>query len=199
MSLFFALWPDDDLRTLISERRDQLKAEHKGVFASWFPAACYHLTVQDLTPIDAVPLDIVAGKAIAAADSVRAAAFDLQLDHAAGYPGAKNRHRWMLSSKAVPAGLKDLRRALLESLRKQGRSQKPTTANPHLTLHYNAGRQLPERRIEPLAWPVREFVLLASADEADTGFRYDVLGRWPLAATREPDHARQFDLWDNRG
>jgi 2'-5' RNA ligase len=199
VSLFFALWPDDDLRRRIGERRDQLKAEHKGVFTSWVTAAHYHLTVQDVTPIDGTPLDTVVRKAIAAADGLRAAPFELHLDHAAGYPGARNRYRWMLLSKAVPAELKELRRALLDGLRKQGRSPKPTSTNPHVSLHYSAGRQLPERRIEPLDWPVREFVLLAGADEPNSGFRYELLGRWPLVATSEPDHARQFDLWDNRG
>lgn len=197
MSLFFALWPDAELRRQIAERREQLRLEHRGVFASWFPTACYHVTVQDLTAIDGALATTLVPRAIAAADRLSAAAFDLHLDQAAGHPGPNNRYRWMLSSKATPPGLKELRRGLLEQLRAQGRSPTPTGSAPHLTLHYNAGRQLPARPIEPLAWAVREFALLRSVEGGADGFRYEVLGRWPLAASREPDHARQFDLWDN--
>jgi 2'-5' RNA ligase len=194
MSLFFALWPDEALRQQIVERRDQLKTDHKGVSGAWFGTDCYHLTVQDISVLGAL-----LPKALSAAADVQAAPFNVLLDHAAGFEGAHKRYRWMLSSKAVPAGLKDLRRQLLDSLRRQGCSPKPTTDRPHLTLHYNAGRQLPERPVAPLTWSAQEFALLQGVDDRERGFRYDVLGRWPLTAPGEPDHARQFDLWDNPG
>lgn len=194
MSLFFALWPDEALRQQIAMRRDQLKNDHKGVAGGWFDAGGYHLTVQDVS-LQATMLPQI----LQAAADVRASGFELRLDHAAGFEGSGRRHRWMLLSKTTPAGLKDLRRQLLDSLRRHGCAPKPTADRPHLTLHYDAGRQLPERPVEPLAWSAAEFVLLQGGKAADGRFRYQLLGRWPLAAAGEPDHARQFDLWDNPG
>jgi RNA 2',3'-cyclic 3'-phosphodiesterase len=194
VSLFFALWPDAELRRQIVERRDQLSAEHRGVSGAWFASDAYHLTVQDLS-LQADRIDA----AIAAAAAVQAEAFELVLDHAAGFRSPRGADRWMLIAKQAAPGLRELRRELLGRLRAQGLAPKPSTDKPHLTLHYKAGRELAERRIEALAWSVREFVLLQGADQAGRGFHYRVLGSWPLAAGRDRGHAPQLDLWDNPG
>jgi 2'-5' RNA ligase len=49
---------------------------------------------------------------------------------------------------------------------------------PHVTLLRNtAGGALPE--CDPVRWPVRDFVLVASRTDAD-GAHYEVIRRWPL-------------------
>lgn len=54
---------------------------------------------------------------------------------------------------------------------------------PHMSLIWSPDR-LPDRRVRPFGWTVREFVLIHSVYGQS---RHDILGRWPLKAeTPEP-------------
>jgi 2'-5' RNA ligase len=197
-SLFFALSPEPAIREQLAERAAALKQQHPTP-SPWVRPERYHLSLPVIGVFQQAP-DALAGRVIQAAGEVRAVPFELHIDQAGCY--AKNpKIPWWLRPSDSPENLKQLWRGLREALKAASLPCLSTGSRPepHISVVYNAQRTLPDRRIEPLLWPVREFVLIESrygGAAADAGHR--ILGRWPLLAG-EPDHARQFDLWDNPG
>ncbi|MGZ5139219.1 MAG: 2'-5' RNA ligase family protein, partial [Burkholderiales bacterium] len=53
---------------------------------------------------------------------------------------------------------------------------------PHVTLVRDAQRAPQRKRLEPFAWRADDFVLVESVS-VHGGVRYDVIGRWRLAAS----------------
>ena len=49
---------------------------------------------------------------------------------------------------------------------------------PHLTVQRDVRRHIAPAPVPPLAWPVREFVLIDS--DPGRGTPYEVVGRWAL-------------------
>ncbi|HEY0504009.1 MAG TPA: RNA 2',3'-cyclic phosphodiesterase [Lysobacter sp.] len=170
--LFFALWPDDALRARIAATAAALETEHAPGGRRLKPER-YHVTLQFLGDFRPVPERLV-DDARAAADAVRAPAFELPLDCAGSFRGA---NVWWLGSQAMPDGLRTLWDALGGALARQ-RVPVKTGAGfvPHLTIQRDVRRHLPSTPVAALPWTVREFVLLDSRQ----GRPYDVLGRWPL-------------------
>lgn len=170
--LFFALLPDDALRTQIAEAAVALRAAH-APRGRWINDQRYHLTLQFLGDFDALPLEVVAD-AKHAASQVRAPAFDLPLDRAGGFSGS---HVWWLGCATMPEGLQRLWTDLGLALAKaRVRTQGSHALTPHITVLRNAAVILPTTPIAPVPWRVREFVLIHSNNPQP----YQVLGRWPL-------------------
>ena len=196
MTLFFALWPDDATRAGLIERAGLIK-QQQPTAGTWFDADRYHLT---LHAVKAKPEHETAwiDKARAAAAQLQAAPFDLQVDRAGSFPN-QDRIPWWLGCTQTPEGLRLLWRELRDGLRHRGVPLFATALTPHLTLIYNARRELPGRPVPPLTWAVRDFVLLRSRQgdpsEKGSSLAYELLGRWPLNGGT--DHAPQRDLWDN--
>ncbi|WP_428311675.1 2'-5' RNA ligase family protein [Hydrocarboniphaga sp.] len=197
-SLFFALSPEPVIREQLAERAAALKQQHPTP-SPWVRPERYHLSLPVVGVFHQAP-DALAQRAIQAAAQIKAAPFELLIDQAGCY--AKNpKIPWWLKPSDTPEGLKQLWRALRETLKTASLPclSSSTRPEPHISVVYNAQRSLPDRRIAPLSWTVQDFVLIESrygGAAADTGHR--VLGRWALQGG-EPDHARQFDLWDNPG
>ena len=196
MTLFFALWPDDRTRSDLIERADRIKQQHPTPGA-WFGSDRYHLT---LHTVNATPQHEAAwiDKARTAAAQLRAAPFELCIDQAGSFPN-KDRIPWWLGCTQTPEGLKSLWRELRDGLKQHSVPLHAGRLTPHLTLVYNAQRDLPEHPVPALNWAVQDFVLLRSRqgteNERGSSLVYELLGRWPL--NRGPDHAPQRDLWDN--
>ena len=172
--IFFALWPDTALRERIAATVVQLERGNPSG-GRRLDADRYHLTLQflgDYRPLRQSVLDA----AITAAESVQSAAFDLVLDCAGSFPGA--RVGW-LAPGAMPAALQALWDSLAGALaRERVQVRSPAAFNPHLTVLRGVRKPLASTPIEPLHWPVREFVLIDSVSGAHPAYR--VLGRWPL-------------------
>lgn len=174
--LFFALWPDAALRARIAATVDRLERSQPGGGRRTHPDT-YHLTLQYLGEFRPLRQSIV-DDARAAAARLQLPGFDLVLDRAGSFARA---HVCWLGTSAPPPGLQRLWDALGRALA-QGRVQvkSPPTFSPHLTI-LRGGRVPwePMPPIEPLHWPVREFVLVDSlSGGAQPGYR--LLGRWPL-------------------
>lgn len=173
--LFFALWPDDPLRQRIADATAHLAAAHTTHGRRVRPER-YHLTLQFLGDFAPLPQSLV-DDAVAAADGVRVAAFELPLDRAGGFGGS--RVGW-LAPTGMPVGLLQLWDALGRALARHGvTSRSPATLTPHVTVLRDMRQPLPAIAIAPLSWPVGGFVLIHSQPGQGD---YAVLRRWPLQA-----------------
>lgn len=156
--LFFALWPGSALRGEIARCAESMAREHRPAGRA-LDSGRYHLTLQFLGDFQPLP-PAVMDAAITAASAVHSPAFDLVLDRAGSFPGSRV---WWLGPSHSPHGLTQLWNALAGALARGGvRVRSPSAFTPHLTIRRDApplGAALP---IDPMHWPVREFVLIAS-------------------------------------
>lgn len=173
--LFFALWPDGDVRTRMRAAAESLKRTH-APRGRWTAPQRYHLTLQFLGDFECLPpaLGDDACMAAAAVDSPR---FELRLDRAGSF---RNRSiPWWLGCSEMPEGLQQLWERLGLQLAKAGvRVASSPKLVPHVTVLRDAARPLPETAIAPVAWPVDSFALIHSRLGAQSG--YAVLGEWCL-------------------
>ncbi|UNK49591.1 RNA 2',3'-cyclic phosphodiesterase [Lysobacter sp. S4-A87] len=170
--LFFALWPADALRHSIDEAASRLERELQPG-GRRLNAARYHLTLQFLGEFESLPQALIAD-ACAAAAEVRLPPFGLVLDCAGSFRGSDV---WWLGTRETPAGLQGLWSALGDGLARYGVPTKPAAGfSPHLTIQRNVRRHIATTPIEPLDWPVHDFVLM----DSQSGQPYRIIGRWLL-------------------
>jgi len=172
--LFFALWPDDALRSRIAKTAASVVSAHAPGGRPLKPDR-YHVTLQFLGDFRPLPPSLVEAARTAAA-AVRAPAFELSLDEVGSFRGA---NVWWLGAQHAPEALRALYESLGRSLA-QHRVSVKSAANfvPHLTVQRDVRRHVAPTPVPPLAWPVREFVLIDS--QPGRGTPYEVIGRWPL-------------------
>lgn len=185
--LFFALWPDDAVRTACAQaaRGINLREQPGGYL---FSPDKYHVTLLFLG--DFVPADKQAA-ALRAAESLRSAPFDLRLDYAGSFRHNSKIPYW-LGAREVPEALPVLHRTLRDTMKAAGVVPERMSFTPHLTILRDAQRPLPDTRIQPIDWPVREFVLIRSRLDRRPA-DYELLGRWPLLEGPAP--AEQMALF----
>lgn len=189
--LFFALWPDEATRAACSEAARGLKLRMQPGGRLTAPER-YHLTLAFLG--DRVPPEHEAA-ARQVAHLVSSAPFTLTLDQAMSF--RKREIPWFLAPRESPPELQELHDALREALRQAGVAPERMRFAPHLTVLRNAGQMLPPTSIRPVAWPVREFVLMRSVLTRQPP-EYEVLGRWPLTGSPGVrSRPAQMNLWDN--
>jgi len=172
--LFFALWPGTAVRRQIAHTTTRL-AEAQQTRGRRLRPDRYHLTLQFLGDFDAVPEALI-DAAIIAADDIRVMGFELLLDRAGSFGGA--RVGW-LGPTVVPPGLHALWEALGQSL---DRHDVPHPSNgasewvPHVTVLRGMRRPM-SPGIEAIRWPVEGFVLIRSQSGPEG---YAVLQHWKL-------------------
>jgi 2'-5' RNA ligase len=173
--LFFALWPDEVLRSRIAKTTASVVREHAPGGRSLKPDR-YHVTLQFLGDFRPLPASLI-DDARAAAAAVRSPAFDLSLDEVGSFRGA---NVWWLGAQHAPDALHALYGALGHCLAKRRVPVKSAASFvPHLTVQRDVRHHIAPSPVPPLAWPVREFVLIDS--QPGRGTPYEVIGRWSLA------------------
>lgn len=167
--LFFAVWPDDEVRRALKTAAGGVDAFH-GRGRRVAPAK-YHLTLHFLGGWQDHPAHAIAAACEAAAQ-VDAATFRLVVDHAGSFRRA--RVGW-LGTQGSP-GLDALWAALGRRLDEAGVPRRPhDTFAPHVTVLRGFGGRIDGAAVPPVSWPVTDFVLVHSH-----AGHYDVIGRWPL-------------------
>jgi 2'-5' RNA ligase len=173
--LFFAVMPAPPeaarIATLAQELRERLTLHGR-----LRPTAHLHVTLHHLGDFAGVPQQRVAAARQAAA-GVAMAAFEARFDRVGSFAGRAGKHPFVLLGADGTSGLHGLHAALGERLVAAGLGRRERVFVPHLTLLYDA-RTVPTQPVEPLAWPVHEFLLIHSLLGRT---EYRVLGRWALS------------------
>ena len=172
--LFFALWPDDVLRTAIVTSTDAACGAMKG---RRVPAQNLHATLAFLGSVNPSQRECVES----AGDAVVAHAFALELDQLGHFP--RPQVLW-LAPRASDSGYTDLVSELHSRLASCGYQADRRAYRPHITLMRKVRRAPREQDIAPLRWRVDSFVLVRS-DIRPEGARYEVLRTWKLTTPHD--------------
>jgi 2'-5' RNA ligase len=171
--LFFALWPDLPVRDAIARAASQLDVSHAPDGRRQAPER-YHLTLQFLGDVSRQSIDAEQA-ALAAGPEVRVPGFELSLDRAGCFARS---HVWWFGSRDPPGALSSLHQQLGLALASRGLALEAGDYTPHVTVRRNIRQPLAATPIVPIAWSVRDFVLVDS--RPGTPEPYRVLARWPL-------------------
>lgn len=169
--LFFALWPDDALRSTLAPRLAELQPRGHGAGRPQSPAQ-WHVTLEFLGPVPASRLSA----AEEAAASVRAAPFELVLDAVEHW---RRPEVLCLTARFVPAPLVALVTQLRDALAGRGFEPERRAYRAHLTLARKVTHAVEARTFEPIRWPALDFALVESVTDR-AGSRYTPLDSWRL-------------------
>lgn len=170
MRLFFALWPSEAVRTDIAAAADALPSD----CGRRVPNANLHATLEFIGNADEAMYKCLAE----AADTVTVEPFDLNLSRFGYWP--KPRMIW-LGPHHMPPELLALVFNLRAALADCGIAADSRPYRPHITLFRKVARQPAWPAVNPINWPVADFVLCRS-QTTPRGPVYEVLRRWPLGS-----------------
>ena len=171
--LFFAVLPDAAARARMAAVADSLKPTYA---ARWLDPSRYHVTLHFLGDHAALRNDLVDG-AMAAAARVRHPGFECAMDRVGSFHGAQP--PCVLQAAQPQAALQGLWEDLRLALAAAGQGVRTGRGFvAHVTLGYGRGAMLPAAAVDPVAWAVREFVLIHRV-VGQPG--WDILGTWNLA------------------
>jgi 2'-5' RNA ligase len=163
--LFFACWPDEDVRSRLIARRGLIE----GISGRRVPDHNLHLTLLFLGNQPAGGLPAL----LAAIDAASAAGFTLILDRFGWFAGAKV--AWL--GGPAPEAARELVGQLLEIATEKDLRFDHRPFHPHVTLFRRVACR-PEFPEPPaLAWPIKELALIESIPSRP----YQVLRTWPLS------------------
>lgn len=164
--LFFALWPERPVLEALKSTQQQLDLpEGKPV-----PAEKLHITLLFLGEVGEDHID--AFKSFAG--QLHLEPCELVLDRL---------EHWVrpavlcLTAQTTPEALLSLIEALKRGAKKMGFKPEKRPFRAHLTLARKVRKRVVSREIDPIHWPVKDFVLVKSV-LASTGAHYEILERW---------------------
>ena len=167
--LFFALWPSDQARRSITEVLSSLPPQVNGRVMQ---TQNLHSTLHYVGQVTESTKDCMH----AAAQSVKAEGFQLNLDRLGLFPKAKI--LWM-GSQNTPEKLLQLHKKLDTALEDCGFVTDERAYELHLTLLRKCRGPVPENINFSIPWRVEEFVLVESITYKE-GVKYQVLERYSL-------------------
>lgn len=167
--LFFALWPPDDVRQALWRSSEPLREACRGR-----PVAKRNLHLT-LLFLGSVKEDRLA-KIEAAAGTIRCPRFDLVFDGWGRFDSAKV--VW-LGCRHPDPGAAALAGAIAGAMEELGFPPERRPFWPHLTVLRKCRDGSPDEPIQPVTWPVTEFMLVRSLT-LPSGPVYEDIRRWPL-------------------
>lgn len=166
LRLFFALWPDEEVRQSLAMINHELAKSHHG---KPIRAENLHLTLAFLGNVPEESLDCL----IPMASAIAFKSFDLEFDHLDIFPHAQV--IWA-GSENEPTELLNLASDLYKGILACGIRLDPRPFKAHLTLMRKA-KQFSKQQIIPVTWSVRDFCLVSSETKSG-GVEYSVFQRW---------------------
>lgn len=167
--LFFALWPTDQVRQSIVEAFSGISPQIKGRVIQ---PHNLHVTLHFVGQVT----ESTKGCMHAAARSVEAEAFQLDLDNPGYFPKAKI--FWM-GAQNIPAQLTLLHKKLGAAIEGCGFNADTRPFSPHVTLMRKSVHPAMKYEDFSIPWTVDEFVLVESVQD-EAGVNYRVLERYSL-------------------
>lgn len=165
--LFFALWPEDDVRAAVAAVADELRLDT----GRKVPAANYHVTLAFLGEVD----HTAAATAQAIGAAIHGSSFTMTLNTFGWW--RKPAVAWIAPADP-PASLVDLAQTLGNALRAAGLPVETKAYRPHLTLARKVtARPALEHDFE-VRWPIGALHLIESRAGA-SGVRYEPVAHWP--------------------
>ena len=166
--LFFALWPDDEVRAKLLDKARLLPINT----GRHVPPENFHITLVFLGNVEdqAIP-ELTDG-----AEGLNIPGFPLQINHAGWWKRAKV--AW-LAPAYTPEPLLELVKQLNHQARLAGLPIDERDYNPHLTIARKLTRPVKAHTFEPVHWHVRKFCLAESVTH-EKGARYRVMQSWAL-------------------
>ena len=167
--LFYALWPDDDVRLRVARHAIEIARDAEGRATR---AESLHMTLSFLgqIPDERIP------ELEACAQAVFARPFNFELNRAACFLRANV--AW-LGSTQTPQELFDLQALLQAELVMADFKVDTRPFMPHVTVARGIQVALPLRDIPPILWAARTFCLVKSVKDA-SGSHYEVVNTWKL-------------------
>ncbi|MCX7100007.1 MAG: RNA 2',3'-cyclic phosphodiesterase [Methylobacter sp.] len=165
--LFFALWPDSEIRHILeSSRQAIISTDFK-----WVAPHNFHVTLVFLGQVDTATAAILSQ----AVTDISVTPFTLTFDQLIFWSSPRI---LCLTCRQSTQLAFELASALETAIASCGLVTDPRPYIPHITLARNA-RYLPEANIEPIRWNAEAFCLVKSCS-TPSGVFYEVLQRWPL-------------------
>ncbi len=169
--LFFALWPDDETRTLIVKTFKQApQSRLKGRIIN---PANLHLTLHFIGNTTTEMLECLHQ----AAQTVTGKPFQLNFDRYGHFYRA--RVFWM-GCTHTPEALTNLYQDLGTALSQCDYTAEPRPYAPHLTLMRKLNKPGDLESFQPISWQVNAFVLVESVS-TEQGVHYEVIQHYPLS------------------
>jgi len=150
---FFALWPDNTLRKVISNC-----SEHLPITGSKINKLNFHITLLFMGKLNKQQLKTIIGNS----KQINCPKFDICLNHN-GY--FKNSKVTWLGLKSIPDSLLQLHNLLSQAAKQSNIFIKPQQYKPHLSLSRKASA-LSKQEIKPIQWTIKDFALVESIDTA---------------------------------
>ena len=174
--LFFAIFPDTDTALSIGRFARGLREKH-GLNGELLATERFHISLHHIGDFVGLPQDILAmaGDAAGVATVVMSP-FEIVFDRAMSFVGRPRNHPFVLCGSDGVAALTAFHQALGGAIERAGLKLRKLHFTPHVTLLYG-DRCIAEQIVEPVAWTVREFVLVHSLIGRK---QYVPLARWTL-------------------
>jgi len=170
--LFFALWPDDDVRQQI--KRNSKSLLRLGDGRPVVPGNL-HITLAFLGNVDESQQSCVEHFA----DDIQCPAFSLALDQADYWP--KPRVLWIGPSE-TPKVMVTLATELRDGAIGCGLQMDMRPYRAHMTLMRKVARARVDMTIRPFHWHASSFTLVKSVTYQE-GVKYEVIREWPLSGS----------------
>lgn len=167
--LFFALWPNQEVRDRLVEQRDLVVRDYRG---RPMRPDTLHMTLVFLGEVSELRVPMV----LDCGDRIRGKSFVLNIDARAHFPEA--RVAW-LGSADPPGALHDLWNGVREELEHSQFSDREGDYQPHITVARDCLLYPSPKGIPVIEWRVEDFVLVDST-RTPGGPVYRVLRHWQL-------------------
>ena len=167
--LFFALWPDDDLRERIATAALPRLAGTQG--KPQRPDQ-WHVTLVFIGQVATSRVDAV----LRSAAGVSCAPFSVSFEMIEFW---RKPHVLCMTAATIPAPCVRLVGELRAALTNEGFDVEDREFRPHVTLARKVSSWPPSTRVDPIVWPARRFALVQSVTGSG-GSRYEPLHWWNL-------------------
>lgn len=173
--LFFALWPDDDVRDRIAGCLKQTAA----VSGRLVPRHNWHMTLHFIGNTTFEEKDCLHRQA----KKIQFEAFEITLDKTGFF--SKPKVLW-LGSRNPPQALFDCQHKLGRRLGQCEYAPEARPYSPHITVLRKVTEKPDLKPLRPIRWFVDRFVLIESIAQAD-GVRYQVIEEYPFLQSENND------------